>query len=158
MVILGSVDGTIFWYSTPASINECGIRSTGIRSIRFIMKTHTKIVRANGATSGFRPWNVSLTVPSTNSTTISTKLIHPLGVSEDALTATRRNSQQKMRPSPTDQSMESTWIALKPIPPFRWRREPESTALPQRQWCHHPAQTLRKLAIGQVRQVMDDIF
>ena len=115
MVTLGSVEGTIFWYSTPTNLSSPGTRSTGIRSIRFIRKIQTKIVRARGATSGLRPWKVSLTVLSTNSTIISTKLTAPVGTSLLAFSATRRNSQQKKIPSPIDQSMLSTCIAIKPI-------------------------------------------
>ncbi|MNI98962.1 hypothetical protein D3C73_1579210 [compost metagenome] len=56
-----------------------GIQSTGTRSTAFIRKIQTKMVSASGAISGLRPWKVSFTLPSTNSTITSTKFCKPPG-------------------------------------------------------------------------------
>ncbi|MCY1493734.1 hypothetical protein D9M68_275770 [compost metagenome] len=58
---------------------KTGRKSTGTRSIRFIRKIQTKMVRASGAISGLRPWKVSFTLVSTNSTITSTKFCSPPG-------------------------------------------------------------------------------
>ena len=50
-VTLTSVVGTTFRYGTPTAPPRHGSQSTGIRSIRFMRKTHMKIVSASGAIS-----------------------------------------------------------------------------------------------------------
>ena len=70
-VTLTSVVGTTFRYGTPAAPAALGSQSTGIRSMRFMRKTQTKIVRDRGAISLLWPENASRTDVSTNSTIIS---------------------------------------------------------------------------------------
>ena len=89
-----------------------GIQSTGIRSIRFIRNTQTKIVRPSGAISRLLPWNVSLTLESTKSTIISTASWVLLGTPDVAFFATRPKIQMNNRPRNTDQNIESTLIAI----------------------------------------------
>ena len=53
MVMFGSVVGTAFMKWIPMAPARPGTQSTGIRSMRFIRKTQTKIVSAIGATRSF---------------------------------------------------------------------------------------------------------
>ena len=89
-VMLTSVDGTTFMYGIPTAPAAIGIQSTGIRSMRFMRKTQTKIVRPNGAISRLLPWNVSLTLLSTNSTMISTSAWNLLGLPDELFLAARK--------------------------------------------------------------------
>ena len=89
-----------------------GIQSTGIRSIRFMKNTQTKIVSPSGAISRLLPWKVSLTLLSTKSTIISTASWVLLGTPDVAFFATRPNIQTNRSPRNTDQNIESTLIAI----------------------------------------------
>jgi len=119
-VTLGSVVGTTFRNRCVLPVRypaACGSQSTGSRSMRFIMKIHTNIVSAIGATMRFLWWKISLTVPSTNSITISTKFCSPLGAPAlpAAVRATRLNRNVNSRPMMIAQPMLSRWIARNPI-------------------------------------------
>ena len=111
-VTFTSVDGTTFIYGMPMVPAANGIQSTGIRSMRFIRKTQTKIVRPNGAMSRLLPWKVSLTLPSTNPTMISTAAWNLLGFPDELFLAARLNSVMNTTPSNIDQNIESTFIVI----------------------------------------------
>ena len=91
-----------------------GIKSTGTRSIRFISKTQTKIVSANGAISALLPWKVLFTLSSTNSTTSSTNACILPGTPVVAFEATLLKIIRKRRPRPIDHASVSTCHAQKP--------------------------------------------
>ena len=111
-VMLTSVVGTTFMYSIPIDAPSSGIQSTGIRSMKFIRNTQTKMVRASGAIRLLFPWKVSLTLPSTKSTTISTNACSLPGVPADAFLAALPNTHANISPRKTDQNIESTLIAI----------------------------------------------
>src|SRR5210317_1363750 len=111
-VMLTSVDGTTFIYGMPTAAEAIGIQSTGMRSMRFIRNTQTKIVRPSGAIRLLLPWNVSLTLESTNSTIISTSAWNFVGLPAELFLATRQNRKQNNRPNDTDQNIESTLIVI----------------------------------------------
>ena len=113
MVTFGSVVGTIFMYSMPRTYASCGTQSTGTRSIRFIRKTHTKMVRARGAMMALLWVKMDLQVSSMNSTSISTAFWRAPGTPAVACLAALRKIRQKRTPRPIDQPMESTLIERK---------------------------------------------
>ena len=65
-VTFTSVVGTTFKIrNADRARRRSGSQSTGIRSIRFMRKTHTKMVSDSGAMSLLWPWNASRTKVST---------------------------------------------------------------------------------------------
>ena len=73
------------------------------------------MVRANGATSGFRPVNDPRTLSSINSMIISTKFCPPAGTLKVALFAILAKRYRNIAPSMKDTAIVSTLIAQNPM-------------------------------------------
>src|SRR5215831_10605868 len=113
-VMFTSVVGTTLKNGTCDLPATHGRKSTGIRSIRFIRKTHATSVSASGETIllGW-PLNVPRTESSTNPMTISIAAWSLPGRPVVKLLATFLNRTQKMSPSTIDHDIVSTFTVQK---------------------------------------------
>ena len=110
-VVLMSAVETTRRCSMPTFWPAHGSRSTGNRSMKFMRKTSAKMVIASGAISFDLPWKVSLTVPSTISTRISTAACSLPGTPLVARRATMQNGSTNSSASATVKNTLSAWIA-----------------------------------------------
>ena len=78
--------------------------------MKFSRNTMQKIVMASGAMNLFEPWYVSLTIPSTNSTSISIAVCSLPGTPLVARRATIERTSMKMKEMKRVKNMLSMWM------------------------------------------------